>query len=278
MKNFFLLILITPLLSCNGDESSTGNLDSGLNDNKTNSFWRDPMTNMEFMSIPGGCFLMGSLETEYNRSSDEFQHEVCVDGFLMGKYEVTKEEWEKVMGDHSLENDDLWRYPVEGFSWNEIQNYIFKLNQNSDLTFRLPTEAEWEYAARAGTETIFHYGDSLNFKQAKFNANFPYPHSQRKLINAKRSAEKVGNYEANEFGLHDMHGNVSEFCADWYGESYYRGSVNKNPQGPATGDSRVRRGGQWRSNAIKTRSANRERLSPDYISEFGIGFRLVINK
>jgi formylglycine-generating enzyme required for sulfatase activity len=233
------LILALVLTSCSDDKQPA----STSSKKEVNSFWKDSYTQMEFMKIPAGCFLMGSPESEPKRGKDELQHEVCVDSFLMGTYEVTVAQWSKVMELPTSQDDSFNNLPVVDVSWELLQNFISKLNKKTNLNFRLPSEAEWEYAARAGSQTMFHYGDRLNFKHANFKGGYPYPHSELRLVlinGAKHSLKEVGSYEPNAFGLFDMHGNVSELCNDWYQENYYLNSPKNNPQGPKTGKFKVR--------------------------------------
>ena len=220
---------------------------------------------MEFMWIPAGRFLMGSPEDEGDRDDDELQHEVRIrEGFWMKKYEVTQGEWEAMMGvNPSRFSNCSPQCPVDSVSWFDIGEFIQRLNgrePGKGYRYRLPTEAEWEYAARAGT-TKSRYGD-LDEIAWYFG-------------NSGRTTHPVGSKVANAWGLHDMLGNVLEWTADWY-DGYPSGSVT-DPQGPSTGSYRVYRGGSWRHYARNVRSATRLSYSPGnryYI----IGFRLVRTK
>ena len=237
---------------------------------------------LELVWIPPGEFTMGSPDSESGRDSDEGpQHRVKITkGFWMGKYEVTQEQWQAVLGNNpsyfqNCKNgalSDTRNFPVEQVSWNDTQEFLQKLSRKTDTDFRLPTEAEWEYACRAGTDTVFHYGDSLCSKQAKFDGNYPYGGASMALF-LKKTAP-VGSYHPNAFGLYDMHGNVWEWCQDWYNEDYFQNSPVSDPQGPSSGDYRVLRGGSWYFVARSCRSADRFRNSPDYYS-YVSGFRVV---
>jgi len=212
--------------------------------------------NLEMVLIPSGKFMMGSPVSEKAHRKDETQHEVTLTKpFYMGKYEVTQEQWETIMGDNpsKFKSEKL---PVTNVSWLDCQEFIKKLNAETNGEYRLPTEAEWEYACRAGTSTAFSYGDSIT----KSDAN--YGGSEKKA---------VGSYKPNAFGLHDMHGNVWEWCEDWYAD-YPKESVI-DPKGPATGGSRVLRGGPFNLSGFSARSSDRGRLLPSARSDDG-GFRL----
>ena len=217
---------------------------------------------MEFVWIPAGEFLMGSPIYEEGRDSDERQHEVRISqGFWMGKYEVTQGEWEAVMGSNPSFFDECGsRCPVETVSWNDVQEFIRRLNERETghvYRYRLPTEAEWEYAARAGTTGARHgeldefawYGD-----------------------NSGHSTHPVGQKRGNAWGLHDILGNVWEWTGDWYDE-YPSGFVT-DPQGSLSGSYRVLRGGGWISDGRNVRSARRHYPSPGF-RPLNIGFRLV---
>ncbi|MBS1794308.1 MAG: formylglycine-generating enzyme family protein [Acidobacteria bacterium] len=227
---------------------------------------------MEFVKIPAGSFTMGSPPGEKDREDNENQHRVTIGrDFYLGKYEVTQAQWKAVMGSNPsiFKGDNL---PVENVSWDDAQEFIKKLNAKGEGTYRLPTEAEWEYAARAGTTTAFSFGDSLSSEQANFDGNYPYGTASKGKYLAKTTP--VGSYAPNGWGLYDMHGNVWEWCADWYGD-YPDGSV-ADPTGPGSGSNRVNRGGSWRSHGRGLRSAYRYGYVPSdryYI----LGFRLVRN-
>ncbi len=222
--------------------------------------------------IPPGEFMMGSPGSEANRGSDEGpRHRVKITrGFWMGRYEVTQAQWQAVMGSNpsNFKGSDN---PVERVSWNDCQEFIKKLARKTGQRFRLPTEAEWEYACRAGTETVFHYGDSLSSRQANFDGDYPYGGASKGTYLKKTTS--VGSYRPNAFGLYDMHGNVWEWCQDWYGNNYYQSSPASNPQGPSSGSGRVLRGGSCYRNAYDCRSALR-RGTPDYWFDVD-GFRIV---
>lgn len=223
---------------------------------------------LELVYVPLGEFTMGS-EGDSNATPDETPaHRVQISqGFWLGKYEVTQGQWQAVMGANPSYFPNDARQPVETVSWEDCQTFIRKLNEKGAGTFRLPTEAEWEYACRAGTNTRFFSGDSLTPNQANFH--------DETATQQIGSHSPVGQYPANTWGLHDMHGNVSEWCSDWYAEDYYAGSPAVDPPGPAAGEYRVLRGGSWHSNdnVWECRSANRNYQYPTDAGS-GIGLRL----
>jgi len=214
---------------------------------------------IEMVLIPAGKFKMGSPESEKGRYDDETQHEVTLTKpFYMGKYAVTGEQWEAVMGNTPsfLKGAKL---PETNVSWEDCQEFIKKLNAKTDGGYRLPTEAEWEYACRAGTTTAYSFGDEITPKDANYRGS--------KI--GKPVA--VGCYKPNPFGLYDMHGNVFEWCEDWYGD-YPEGTVT-DPKGPATGEYRVLRGGSFRNDESLARSSVRICTAPT-LRYYYIGFRL----
>ncbi len=244
---------------------------------------------MKLVLIPAGKFLMGSPKDEQERRPDEEQHEVSITKpFYLGVYVVTQAEYEKVMGNNPsyfspqgyrkdrVKDMDTGQFPVEAVSWDDAVAFCKKLSElpeekKAGWVYRLPTEAEWEYACRAGTKTAFHYGDSLSSKQANFNGGFPYGGADKGPYLARTA--KVGTYAANAFGLDDMHGNVWEWCQDWYDENYYKNSPKEDPPGPAQASLRVVRGGSWLYDGRDCRSADRGRDEPGYRFN-DLGFRV----
>ena len=213
---------------------------------------------MEFVWIEPGVFQMGSPSSEPDRSSDEGPlHEVEIsEGFWLGKYEVTQGEWESVMGSNPSHYTGDDRRPVEQISWNDVQGFIATLNDaaGSDV-YRLPTEAEWEYACRAGTQTRWSLGDDDGDDESLLG-NYAWYYGN----NSPSGTKVVGQKEPSGWGLYDMHGNVWEWVQDWYGS--YNSSRQVDPQGPSTGSRRVFRGGYFRNLALDVRSAIRHRDSP----------------
>jgi formylglycine-generating enzyme required for sulfatase activity len=242
--------------------------------------------------IPPGKFRMGSPDAEAERDDEELQHEVTLTRpFYMGVHEVTQGQYQQVMGRNpswfNPQNGGSLDHPVENVRWPFAVEFCKKLSarpdeQRAGRAYRLPTEAEWEYACRAGTSTPFHYGNGLSSKQANFNGSSPYGAADKGPYLARTA--RVGSYPPNAFGLHDMHGNVCEFCADWYDPAYYKSSPPKDPLGPpkgvvATGYKNeffvVVRGGSWLDEARACRSAYRFRHpSQDTWSRL-TGFRVV---
>jgi formylglycine-generating enzyme required for sulfatase activity len=219
----------------------------------------DPATGMEFVLVPGGCYRMG--DTFGDGSSDEKPvHEVCIDDFYMGKYEVTQGQYQAITGSNPSHFKGSDR-PVEKVSWNDARDYIRKLNQRSGKTYRLPTEAEWEYAARSGGRSEKYAGGDSVDAVAWHSGN------------SGSQTHPVGQKRPNGLGLFDMSGNVWEWCRDWYESGYYGKSPKDNPQGPSGGSYRVNRGGGWYYGPGDVRSANRCRDSPD-ARNGNLGFRL----
>jgi RNA polymerase sigma factor (sigma-70 family) len=218
---------------------------------------RKPFTNsigMKFVWIPPGTFMMGSPQEEKERSDDETQHKVTLTrGFYMGVYTVTQEQWQQVMGNNPSYFRGEANLPVEQVSWNDCQEFIKKLREKDKKQYRLPTEAEWEYACRAGTTTPFHFGDTISTEQAHYYGEAVYGNGKKGVCRNKTTP--VGTFPANAWGLHDMHGNVWQWCQDGYGE-YPRNDV-LDPKGPEKDGIRVLRGGPWLYNPVECRSAHR---------------------
>ncbi len=219
---------------------------------------------MEFVAIPAGSFMMGSPSSEKGRYDNEKQHKVRLTrGLYIQTTEVTQGQWKAVMGNNPSGFKGCGdNCPVEQVSWDDAREFIRKLNrQEGTDKYRLPTEVEWEYAARAGSHSAYSFGNN----QGQLSDYAWY------LYNSGVKTHAVGQKKPNGWGLYDMHGNVWEWCQDWYGD-YPSGSVT-DPRGPSSGSNRVIRGGSWGNNARSGRSANRNRSDPgDWNS--GLGFRL----
>ncbi len=221
---------------------------------------------MKFIFIPAGCFQMGNNKPPTDRTVGETpSHRVCVDKpFYLGETEVTQRQWEDVMGNNPSKSK-VEDKPVDRVSWNDVQEFIQKLNAKEGGTFfRLPTEAEWEYAARAGSESDFCFGDNeSSLATYAWFGNLGY----------KGTPHEVAQKKTNDWGLYDMHGNVWEWVQDWYDGTYYSNSPANNPTGPETGKYRVYRGGSYIGKASNLRSAVRFSALPTTRTH-DVGFRL----
>jgi formylglycine-generating enzyme len=209
---------------------------------------------MKFAWIPPGTFMMGSPISEAERSANETQHKVTLTkGFYMGVYTLTRAQWKEFMGqDHSnVEGDN--NSPVDNEGWDDCQEFIKKLQEKDGKPYRLPTEAEWEYACRAGTTTPFHFGETISTDQVNFDGQFAYRNGAKGVSRGKPTPG--GTFPANAWGLHDMHGNVWQWCQDCYRE--YSPTDITDPQGPDKRGLRVLRGGYFNTSAGICRSAFR---------------------
>ncbi len=250
----------------------------------------------QMIAVQGGTFQMGSNSGD---GDEKPVHEVRLNNFSIGQTEVTQELWEAVMGTNPsrFKGNSL---PVECVSWNDCQTFIQKLNQLTGKQFRLPTEAEWEFAARGGTTTSLYNGqdiiisgknnspnlDPLAWYGGNCGRNYTTSEgcdvsngydisgwSERQYPDTKGGTHPVGKKEPNAFGLYDMLGNVWEWCQDWYGSDYYSSSVVNNPTGPTSGSYRVYRGGSWFGNATYCRVSHRSGITPTNTFSY-LGFRL----
>lgn len=236
---------------------------SSLFSPKQPATYTDPTTGMEFTLVPGGCYQMGNLWGNGD-ANEEPVHQVCLDDYYLGKTEVTQSEWLKIMGDNPSyfkKGDD---HPVESVSWNDAMEFLKKMSAGSDETYRLPTEAEWEYACRSGgKEEIYCGGDSLK-DSAWFDRT------------GGGSTQQVATRQPNGLGLFDMSGNVWEFCSDIYAKDYYANSPEKNPRGATEGPHVIKRGGSWSINPRYLRSSVRGRAALED-AHYSTGFRAAIS-
>jgi formylglycine-generating enzyme required for sulfatase activity len=215
---------------------------------------------MEFVLIPAGTFLMGTPTEQVDAiaggdqadrdwiENETPQHQVEISQpFYLGRYQVTQVQWESMMGNNPSTFESYSQCPVENVFWDDVQVFMQKLSEQEGRQYRLPTEAEWEYACRAGSSTVYYFGNDV----AQLSEYAWYE------ANSDGQTHPVGQKLPNAWGLYDMHGNVWEWVLDWYDEYYYRTSLHTDPQGPEPGSFRVIRGGSWGSAAQNARSANR---------------------
>ena len=250
-----------PLASCGGDDDD----DKGGGSKFETQTFTVGGVSFKMMPVEGGSFTMGSPDNDTDANDDEKpQHAVTLSSFYMGETEVTQALWKAVMDGNNpsyFTGDD--NLPVEKVSWDDCQTFIAKLNQMTGKTFRLPTEAEWEYAARGGKKPKgYEYAGSGNIDLVAWYDD-----------NSESKTHPVGTKTKNDLGLYDMSGNVWEWCGDWYGS--YSSEAQTNPTGPATGSYRVYRGGSWFSFALYCRVSFRNYSTPSNRDD-NLGLRLVL--
>ena len=224
----------------------------------------DSATGIQMIFVKGGCYQMGDTFGDGDKDEKPV-HNACVSDFYIGKYEVTQGQWQKVMGSNPSHFSSCGdNCPVEKVSWNDIQGFIRKLNSQTGKNYRLPTEAEWEYAARSGGKSEKYAGGNDVDSVAWYDGN------------SGSKTHPVGQKRPNGLGIYDMSGNVWEWCNDWYGEKYYGESPRDNPQGPGSSSTHVLRGGSWANNAQYARAAIRVGINPDSRG-IGDGFRVAVS-
>ena len=210
---------------------------------------------LEMVYIPGGTFMMGAPATEsYRLHWESPQHQVTVSAFHAGKYPITQAQWQAVMG-----NNPSWlkgeKRPVENVSWQGAVKFCGELSQKTGKKYRLLSEAEWEYACRAGTTTPFHFGETITPELVNYRGNYPYANGPEGLY--RRETTDVGSFPPNAFGLYDMHGNVWEWCSDRGHENYKGAPTDGSSWETGTDNYRVQRGGSWGDSAVNCRCAFR---------------------
>lgn len=233
---------------------------------------------MQLVEIPAGKFLMGSVPQERDRVHLEVQHEVEITrSFYLGIHEVTQGQYEQVVGTNPSRFKVTPTHPVENVSFEDALAFCSQLSQRAQevlagRAYRLPTEAEWEHACRGGSAVYaaFHFGNQLNSTQANFDGSYPYGNAVPGPF--RQQTLPVASFAPNAYGLYDMHGNVWEWCTDWYG--VYDLNDTRDPQGPPNGKQRILRGGSWHSRADNCRSASRYADWPIVRSD-AVGFRVV---
>jgi len=245
--------------------------------------YREPISGHELVTIPAGCFIMGDTYGD-GQGDEKPLHEVCLDSFMIGRYEVTNAQYRTFRPDHSsgsyagnsLNGDNQ---PVTGVSWHDAVAYANWLTGKSGVKFRLPSEAEWEYAARGGSGSRNYWGDdpALACKSANgadLSARAQWPEwTTTECNDSYRVSAPVGMFAPNAYGVYDIMGNAWEWTADWYDAEYYFESPGQNPKGPAQGKLKVPRGGGWGNASECVRVSDRNGFAPDFSILF-LGFRL----
>jgi formylglycine-generating enzyme required for sulfatase activity len=253
--------------------NATGNIINRRNESA--KYFTEDLGNgvtLEMVEIPGGTLIMGSPKSEAGRDLDEGpQHQVTVPVFFMAKYELTQAQYQAIMGSNPSYFQGNNR-PVERVFWNDAVTFCEKLSQKTQKNYRLPSEAEWEYACRAGTTTPFYFGESITANLVNYNGNYTYGSAPKGQY--RQQTTDVGSFPPNAFGLYDMHGNVWEWCLDDYIDNYSDAPKNGSALTGRSGDIKLLRGGSWISKPQGCRSGDRNNnLHPFRIS--GFGFRVV---
>ncbi len=280
---FPLLLCITLTASTVTAGENTAALLAG---NQAAKGYTEPATGMEFVPAPKGCFTMGDTHGD-GQGDEKPLHEVCLDSFLLGKYEVTNAQYRRFRPEHdsgnyggnSLNGNNQ---PVANLSWYDAFDYARWLSERTGKRFRLPTEAEWEYAARGGTNGRNYWGEDSSVackyaNGADLTAKAQWPEWITTDCNdGYRVSSPVGSFRPNGYGLFDMMGNAWEWTNDWYDAGYYYESPRHNPQGPASGSLRIPRGGGWGNASECVRVTDRNGFAPDFSILF-LGFRLAVS-
>ena len=229
-------------------------------------FWANAL-GMQFAWVPAGTFRMGRRETEGKSLLNWPQHTVTLTrGFWLAVHEVTQASWQAVTGENPSRHKGKKR-PVEQVSWDDCQEFLRALGEQDGHAYRLPTEAEWEYACRAGTTSAFFFGETISTDRANFDGTSPDNDAEGPGV-SRRKTTLMGSFPPNALGLHDMHGNVAEWCQDW--DAPYAAGEAVDPRGPEAGKARALRGGSYEASATWLRSAARFAMAPSVrLSLFG---------
>ncbi|MCX5814720.1 MAG: formylglycine-generating enzyme family protein [Proteobacteria bacterium] len=223
---------------------------------------------LELVFVKAGCFDMGDTFSN-GHVNEKPVHNACVSDFYMGKHEVTQGQWKAVMGNNPSRSSSCGdACPVENVSWDDTQEFIKKFNSRDGKSYRLPTEAEWEYAARSGGKKEKYAGISSDSDLGSYAWY---------TSNSGNKTHPVGQKQPNSLGLYDMSGNVWEWVQDWYDKDYYSSSPRNNPKGPSSGSRKVLRGGSWDVNPGDVRASNRGSGFPPY-GDVSLGFRVASSK
>jgi len=289
---FFSYMLLLAFVGCNSKADKTD--ENHLESNVIQPSRGDTLMNslgIELVYIPAGEFMMGSRETpeevvnteggqvEWYRHEHPIHNVIISRGFYMGMTEITQGQYQAVMNEtpSKYTGDNL---PVENVTWKDAVRFCEKLSQIEKRTYRLPTEAEWEYACRAETDTRFTFGDEYDAVHHFMNYcdqsnTCGYWWQDKEHDDGFDRTSPVKSFKSNTFGLYDVHGNVWEYCSDWYHQDYYTNSATIDPKGPLSGQYRVLRGGSWHDGPAYCRAAFRNRNEPDYTCDDN-GFRIVL--
>jgi formylglycine-generating enzyme required for sulfatase activity len=231
---------------------------------------------LEMASIPGGTFIMGSPDNK-GKANERPQHQIKVREFFMGKYQITQEQYQAIIGKNPS-NFKGTNQPVENVSWNDAVKFCQKLNQKTKRIYRLPSEAEWEYACRAGTTTPFYFGETITTDLVNYDGNYTYASAPKGQY--RKQTTPVGSFPPNAFGLYDMHGNIWEWCQDYWHDNYQRAPIDGSAwlttalSSGLLSNSRLLRGGSWYDNPGNCRSANRHKNGARNCYN-DVGFRVV---